>query len=44
MKEQFSITEIAGKLGYQTVHAFSKAFTNYYGICPTRYLEIKKGK
>ncbi|WP_300843560.1 AraC family transcriptional regulator [uncultured Acetatifactor sp.] len=41
MQEKYSITEISARMGYQTVHAFSKAFTKFYGMCPTQYLHIK---
>lgn len=34
---QLSITEIAEAAGYQSVHAFSKAFNKRYGISPSEY-------
>ncbi|RXZ81307.1 AraC family transcriptional regulator [Paenibacillaceae bacterium] len=34
---QWSVTQIAEKLHYQSIHSFSKAFRNYYGISPTEY-------
>lgn len=33
----FSITKIAGQLGYSSVEHFSHAFRNYYGISPREY-------
>jgi len=41
-REQYSVTEIAEKMGYHSIHAFSKAFNKYYGMSPTRYVEVKK--
>lgn len=42
LEEKYSITEISSRMGYQTVHAFSKAFSNFYGMCPTQYLQTKR--
>ncbi|WP_256756870.1 AraC family transcriptional regulator [Cohnella sp. WQ 127256] len=42
-----SITHISEKLGYQSIHTFSKAFRKSYGLSPTEYQQmignIKKG-
>lgn len=35
-----SVTQIAEKLNYQSIHTFSKAFRNYFGISPTEYQAI----
>lgn len=32
-------TEAAARMGYQSLHAFSKAFRKHYGLSPTQYLE-----
>lgn len=34
-----SITEIAGRCAFSSVAAFSKAFTHYYGMSPSRYIQ-----
>jgi len=36
----YSITEIAERLGYQSIHTFSKAFRKSYGLSPTDYLRM----
>lgn len=45
--DNFSITHISEKLGYLSIHTFSKAFRKWYGISPTEYqalhLNRKKG-
>lgn len=35
---RFSVTEVAKRMDYQTVHAFSKAFHKFYGISPSQYI------
>lgn len=35
-----SITQIAEKLHYQTIHTFSKAFSKNFGISPTEYQSL----
>ncbi|WP_409345597.1 helix-turn-helix domain-containing protein [Paenibacillus sp. MBLB4367] len=43
----YSITQISEKLGYQSIHTFSKAFRKSYGVSPTDYQQLivnrKKG-
>lgn len=38
--DDFSITEIAERLGYQSIHSFSKAFKKIFGVSPTQYQEL----
>ena len=33
----FSATDVAGKVGYATVFAFSRAFKKYFGLPPSKY-------
>lgn len=35
--QNLKIVEIAGKMGYSSLHAFSKAFKNATGVSPTKY-------
>lgn len=46
-ESDYSITEISDKLGYQSIHTFSKAFRKSYGLSPTDYQQMignrKKG-
>lgn len=37
LKNHCTITETAEALGYQSVHSFSKAFKNYYGVSPSEH-------
>jgi len=37
---EFTITEVADKLGYKSVHSFSKSFKKIVGISPTQYREF----
>ncbi|MBE6601316.1 MAG: helix-turn-helix domain-containing protein [Ruminococcaceae bacterium] len=39
-----SITEIAEKLNFSSIYAFSRAFTNYYGCSPSEYRRREDGK
>ncbi|MBE3102342.1 MAG: helix-turn-helix domain-containing protein, partial [Firmicutes bacterium] len=39
-----SISVIAEKLRYQSIHSFSKAFKKNYGISPAQYRCFKLGK
>lgn len=43
-----SITNVSEKMGYKSIHAFSRAFKNYVGMTPTDYRkwveENKKAK
>lgn len=39
-EENLSITEIADELHYSTVHVYSRAFKNYYGISPSDYRNL----
>jgi len=38
--DEFNITEIADRLGYQTIQAFSKSFKKTIGISPTQYRQF----
>ncbi len=42
LKEDMSITQISEQLGYQAIHSFSRAFSNHYGVSPSRYIENLK--
>ncbi|MEG0767952.1 MAG: helix-turn-helix domain-containing protein, partial [Clostridia bacterium] len=39
MMQGVGITDIASLLGYPSIHAFSRAFENFMGICPSTYQE-----
>ena len=34
-ENNMSVKEIAFTVGYSSIQTFSKAFTNYYGVCPS---------
>ena len=34
-----NITRVAEEMGYSTIHSFSRAFSKYYGVSPSRYIE-----
>lgn len=38
-----SIEQIAGSLGYSSIHAFSRAFKNKEGVSPTSYRSLSNG-
>jgi len=38
-----SVTRIAELLGYDTVHYFSKQFSDYHHLSPTRYRSLRRG-
>lgn len=40
---EFSVTEIAERLNYESVQSFSKAFRRVMGVSPTAYLEMERG-
>ena len=42
LKSDMSITQISEQLGYQAIHSFSRAFSQYYGVSPSRYLHSIK--
>lgn len=42
LAENVSITDISRRMGFQTVHAFSKAFKKHFGLAPTKYIESRK--
>ncbi len=42
--DNVSITGIAARLQYQSIHSFSKAFKKYLGISPTQYQQMCKNK
>lgn len=48
LENELNISEIAAKLNYSSVYAFSKAFSNFFKISPTNYrntiLKIKDSK
>lgn len=37
-----SVTETAEQLGYRSIHTFSRAFSRYYGVAPSRYLAARR--
>jgi len=37
--EDLKVMQVAEKLGYQSIHVFSKAFSKQYGMSPTKYVE-----
>lgn len=37
-EKSFSITEIAYSLGYSDLYSFSRAFKNFFGVSPTKYV------
>lgn len=39
LNNNISITRIAETLGYDSIHSFSRAFTKYYGVSPSKYIE-----
>ena len=43
LEQDISITEVAQRLGYETIHSFSRAFSNYFGYPPTKYMSNKQG-
>ena len=44
LENNVSITKIAEKLGFKTINSFSRAFSNYYGIPPTKYKQEQQMK
>lgn len=40
---ELSVSEIAEKLNYQTIHSFSKAFKKEFGVSPAQYKQMSKG-
>ena len=42
LKSDMSITQISDQLGYQAIHSFSRAFSNHYGVSPSRYIDSVK--
>jgi len=36
--EKCSVTETARRMGYESLHAFSKAFRKHFGLCPSQYI------
>ncbi len=42
LQSDMSITQISDQLGYQAIHSFSRAFSNHYGVSPSRYIESTK--
>lgn len=41
---KLTVTEIAEKLNYQSVHSFSKAFKNNVGVSPAQYQDLYRGR
>lgn len=39
LKNGMSVTQISDTLGYNSVHSFSRAFSNYFGVPPSKYNE-----
>ena len=44
LEDNVSITNIAEKLGYKSIHSFSRAFSNYYGVSPSKYKVAMTGR
>ncbi|MDF2722562.1 MAG: AraC family transcriptional regulator [Paenibacillus sp.] len=45
MKEgQYSVTEVAGIMRYDSIHTFSRAFRKWFGLSPTHYFKNVIGK
>lgn len=44
LKSGFSVTEIAERMGYSSIHAFSNAFSNREGVSPSVYANKRKKK
>lgn len=42
--DEFSVTEIAERLNYESVQSFSKAFRRVMGVAPTAYLEMERSE
>lgn len=42
LEKNISVTEISELLNYTSVYSFSKAFKEYYGLAPKKYIEEKK--
>lgn len=42
LESNVKITVISDRLGYKSVHSFSRAFSNYYGVSPTKYKAINR--
>lgn len=38
-KEGFNVTQAAYEVGYNSIPSFSKAFSNYFGMNPTKYIK-----
>lgn len=43
-EEKFNITEISVKLGYSTIHCFSRAFKGCTGMAPSEYAKTVKAR
>ena len=39
---RYTVTQIAMRLGYDTLQSFSKAFRRVMGVPPTEYLRLQK--
>ena len=35
--ERYTVTEVAERLGYQSIYSFSRAYKHYYGISPVKH-------
>ena len=42
LEKNISVTEISELLNYTSVYSFSKAFKEYYGLAPKKYIEEKR--
>ncbi len=42
LEQNISVTEISELLNYTSVYSFSKAFKEYYGLAPKKYIEEKR--
>ncbi len=44
LEQNINITEVARRMGYETIHSFSRAFSNYFGYPPTEYMKKEHGR
>jgi len=42
LREECSVTEVAGRVGYSSASTFSVAFTRHVGLPPTRYARDRR--
>lgn len=39
LNAKFTVTQVSTSLGYSSIHSFSRAFKNHFGISPSEYLD-----